>query len=707
MAISIDSTTNLNTIDAAEATTGWTFSGITKTATSTASREGTNCIGGQVALNSFGYAWHTHGSAINMTTAGNERVYIWVNSVGAGTYAQSGWMVVIGDGTNRRAYRVGGSDVVPFAVKGWYCLMLDTANLPTTYQTIAGAAQPSLTAITQFGFGIYNTVAPSGNALNVFCDVVRYGSGLIVTSGATDDITLADIATDDFSSATGKAYGIIREIQPGVYGVQGDIIFGDGTGTNSIDWKETDSVVIFEDRVEGTGSNTKFQMSGAHNATGTFRAELGTAVSSGDSESGRSGVTFISANPASQPIDFNFSDTDIEDFFAYGCTWTNLRGGTIAFSSDATNGISHKLSGCTFSGCSQVDPGRSVVRNSTFAATGDAEAALLFGANTDVERCQFLGNTTGAAIEHATNITVGYDALTFSGNTNDILNSATLTAIDSYSESNYQLGFKMYAASFNALAQSFTGDGNDVDAATFYVKRNGSPTGNVTAYVYAHAGTFGTSSTPTGAALATSQPIDISSISTSLGLVSFTFQTPFTTVNTTKYVVAIEYTGGDSTNNIEVGMDASSPSHGGNYSYSTGSGWTADSAADMCFYVTTGTYLTINATDSNPTTREYSGATPSATEINNNVSVIFDNMKDNTEVRIYTTGTSIELDGIENATAGTTDNRSYTSTVIGAGTAVDYVLHNEDYENIRIVNFTWPSTATTINVQQRFDRNKI
>lgn len=112
--------------------------------------------------------------------------------------------------------------------------MLDTANLPSTYQTIAGAVEPSLTAITQFGFGLYNVVAPSGNAMNVFVDIVRYGAGLVITSGATDDISLEDIANDDALSTTGKAYGIIREIQPGIYGIQGDILFGDTSG-NSID----------------------------------------------------------------------------------------------------------------------------------------------------------------------------------------------------------------------------------------------------------------------------------------------------------------------------------------------------------------------------------------------------------------------------------------------------------------------------------------
>ena len=424
MAISIDSTTNLNLIDAAEATTGWSWSGITKTATSSNSREGTNCVGGQVAISTYGYGWHTHGSSVNMTTAGNERVYIWVSSIGPGTVAQNGWMVLIGDGTNQRAYTVGGSDDVPFAVKGWYCLMLDTANLPATYQQVAGGAV-TLTAVTQFGFGIYNTVAPSGNALNVFVDVVRYGSGIVVTSGATDDISLADVAAQDFSSATGDAYGIIREIQPGVYGIQGDILWGDTAG-NSIDWKDSDAVVIFEDRVRGAGTNTVFKMSGQHSATGTFRAELGVAVGSGDNESGRSGVIFFSANAANQPVDFDFSDSDIEDVFLYGCSFTNLQGGNIKFSADATNGISHHISGCTFSGCAQVDIGVVDVRNTLFAATGDLDAALLWNESIDIKNCNFVGNTIGAAIEHPSSAGTPYTYtnLTFSGNTYDGLNTA-------------------------------------------------------------------------------------------------------------------------------------------------------------------------------------------------------------------------------------------------------------------------------------------
>ena len=428
MAISVDSTTNLNLIDAAEATTGWSFSGMTKTALSTASREGTNCIGGQVALSTYGYAYHTHSTSVNMTTAGNERVYIWAKNGGAGTVAQDGWMVWIGDGTNARAYTVGGSDAEPFGAKGWYCLMLDTANFPTTYQQTDGSAEPDLTAITQFGFGTYNVVAPSGNALNVFVDVVRYGSGLVVTSGIADDISLADLAADDFSSATGKAYGIIREFQPGIFSIQGDILLGDTSG-NSIDWKETDAVVIFEDRVAGAGTNTKFQLSGQHSATGSFRAELGIAVISGDSESGRSGVVFVSANPANQPIDFDFSDSDIEDVFLYGCSFIGMRNGNIKFSADATNGVSHHVSGCNFSACAQIDPGVIVVRNCNFSATDEVSGSLLWNESINIKNSNFRANTDVTydphAILHTASGIYDYDGLFFSDNDYDIALSGT------------------------------------------------------------------------------------------------------------------------------------------------------------------------------------------------------------------------------------------------------------------------------------------
>ena len=117
--------------------------------------------------------------------------------------------------------------------------------------------------------------------------------------------------------------------------------------------------------------------------------------------------------------------------------------------------------------------------------------------------------------------------------------------------------------------------------------------------------------------------------------------------------------------------------------------------------------LTINSSGgSNLQSNSYRNTGGGSVTINNNISITFSGLKDNTEVRIYSAGTSTELDGIENATAGTADNRTFTAS-IAASTSVDYVIHNVAYENIRTQSFSWPTSDSTLPVQQRLDRNYI
>ena len=76
--------------------------------------------------------------------------------------------------------------------------------------------------------------------------------------------------------------------------------------------------------------------------------------------------------------------------------------------------------------------------------------------------------------------------------------------------------------------------------------KNGSPTGNLYAKIYAetHATAYGTDSLPTGTALATSDAFDGSTLSSVYReAVYFTFSSPYTTSNGTKYVVVIDYAG--------------------------------------------------------------------------------------------------------------------------------------------------------------------
>jgi len=96
------------------------------------------------------------------------------------------------------------------------------------------------------------------------------------------------------------------------------------------------------------------------------------------------------------------------------------------------------------------------------------------------------------------------------------------------------------------------------------------------------------------------------------------------------------------------------------------------------------------------------------TIVNNNVSITLTGMRDNTEVRVCSLAGD-ELAGIENATAGTPDNREFTF-ALAAGTIVDITVFNINWilpPNNRIEDFTIPATDGSIPISQVTDRNVI
>ena len=140
-------------------------------------------------------------------------------------------------------------------------------------------------------------------------------------------------------------------------------------------------------------------------------------------------------------------------------------------------------------------------------------------------------------------------------------------------------------------------------------------------------------------------------------------------------------------------------------SYST----TVDANKPIYVNIATGS-MTINIDGGSGVTASSHVRTAGATvTVSADVSVTFSNLKDNSEVRIYTAGTNTELAGIEDATAGSPDARTFVA-AIAATTSVDYVIHNfqpgdEIYQTIRVNSFTWPSATQTIVVNQVIDRN--
>lgn len=114
--------------------------------------------------------------------------------------------------------------------------------------------------------------------------------------------------------------------------------------------------------------------------------------------------------------------------------------------------------------------------------------------------------------------------------------------------------------------------------------------------------------------------------------------------------------------------------------------------------------LTLSSSDgSNLQTNSYRNTGGGSVTIENNISVTLTGMRDNTEVRILDNAdNNIELAGIENATAGTTDDRSFTFS-LAASTIVDIAIFNINYilpPNNRIENFVVPASPSSIPISQ-------
>ena len=241
---------------------------------------------------------------------------------------------------------------------------------------------------------------------------------------------------------------------------------------------------------------------------------------------------------------------------------------------------------------------------------------------------------------------VSYDGLEFFGTgfaaKLDIGNAETATGTIQYPTSNANTSQQVGNGTTIGIAESFTSPGiAPLTPCSIRVQGSkfGSPTGNVVARIYAHSGSLGTSSIPTGAFLAESNPVDVSAWNTSLIERLFEFEDEVLLTGSTNYVVAIEYSGGDGSNYIQVGYDSTTPSYAGNKSTLVGTTWSAQSTHDMTFILGLGNpstlaILNISATNgANPTTDNNYGQIAGATIITNAVTLTV-NVEDEAGVAI-------------------------------------------------------------------------
>ena len=162
--------------------------------------------------------------------------------------------------------------------------------------------------------------------------------------------------------------------------------------------------------------------------------------------------------------------------------------------------------------------------------------------------------------------------------------------LDNYSESNQSTVQSMRGGSVTGVGQAFAVSLADrkLDSCKFYLKKVGSPTGNIVAKLYSHTGTYPTSSLP-DTLLATSDAVSITTLTTSSALITFTFSgAERIDLSTTNYVITCEYSGGDASNLLQAGYDETSPTHGGIMEIQMAilsGAWGTATGQDLCFYV--------------------------------------------------------------------------------------------------------------------------
>jgi len=198
---------------------------------------------------------------------------------------------------------------------------------------------------------------------------------------------------------------------------------------------------------------------------------------------------------------------------------------------------------------------------------------------------------------------------------------------------------------------------------SFWMAKTGTPTSTLTAKLYAHSGTFGTSSVPTGTALATSDPISASVVSTTQGWIKFTFSgaQQYTMADNTEYVIAVEISGAtsNSTNFVSV-YSATNSLYPGNWASWSGSTWTATATNDLAFKL-----YTINPAS----TWKFTATNTNSNNIIKLYGSTFENIISST-LNGNTRSRTVALCGLTNTSATVTTSNNFTTGFIVPGMAV-------------------------------------
>jgi len=373
------------------------------------------------------------GNELDFGASGTEEdqfIYIWMHCPTIGlsdTLANEGVAIRVGSGTSDyRTFIVAGSNANNGWDGAWKCFVID----PTQTGSISDTGTPNLSSIRYIGGRLITTSTAKGD--NLFISQIAVGSGLRITGTST---TAWKETVDYCTDLTNRAWGMMQQ-REGIYYAYGNMIIGDTAMTANCSFDDEARVVQFGLSEYWSGTGTTYQSSLPNTASGITVEDDNTPTSYTTTftdgvivgtDNGRSGSTIIGNTNENVFLNFGGLTNTGSDVNLYGTTFKSLAG-AITLEADTD----HAYLGCNFIDCSKVDPvGGAVIRNCTFAETQSTVAALKWNDNIDIQKSNFIANTTGAGIEHndwngsesgtvttadATGVTLHDSAGTFSGN---------------------------------------------------------------------------------------------------------------------------------------------------------------------------------------------------------------------------------------------------------------------------------------------------
>ena len=332
------------------------------------------------------------GATFNLGAAGADTtVYLGVKDNLMTTISAAGGMIVLGDGTDRIGYTIGGSDAVGLPYANQYIFFkLDTSDAAATpgtadvdHHVFAGTeANLNFSAITIVGFGSLHNAKAQGNVPNVFIDNIRYianDSYAATIAGGTTGTpeTMTDLVGDDvtvgagmFANPIGSAYYIFAPTE-----------WGDaGTATTAFAGTDEQWFYVGDNGGSRAVGATHFPMRLIGNATGTniFRQTRVTNVNTGSRSA------------------FDWSDANFDEITLNSTVWVDF-GVITAPGVD----VDKNLDVAVFNNCDQFIMNGMNCTDLTFNGAFNADGAVLLDTAGDSDNASnviFNSDGTGHAV---------------------------------------------------------------------------------------------------------------------------------------------------------------------------------------------------------------------------------------------------------------------------------------------------------------------